>query len=69
MLYKFYNEDTGEVEELYINGYGCMEIIEVSVRDEKLNDVTERIPANVIDDMRAKLYEASGKDLIESDYD
>ena len=69
MYYKYYNAETDEVEELYVNGFGCLEITEVSVRDEKLNDVTQRIPANVIDDMRAKLYEASGKNLIESDYD
>ena len=65
MQYIYNNEETDEIEDLYVSAIGSLgEITEITVWDHLNAIVTERIPQNILDDMREKLY-----NLIESDYD
>lgn len=65
MQYIYNNEATDQLEDLYVSCTGNLgEITEITVWDKKNRIVTDRIPENIIEDMREKLY-----NLIESDYD
>ena len=65
MQYIYNNEETGEIEDLEVSCTGCLgEITTIEVWDDKNRIVTEKIPQNILEDMREKLY-----NLIESDYD
>lgn len=64
MKYLFNNPETGDTEELDVTGFGDEYIEELWIRDEKRNDVSDKIPQNIIEDIKEKMYS-----LIPSDYD
>ena len=65
MQYIYNNEETDEIEDLYVSAIGCLgEITSIEVWDHLNAIVTERKPQNILNDMREKLY-----NLIESDHD
>ena len=64
MQYLYHNKETDDVEELEVSGFGDEQIEELWILDENRNDVTDKIPPHIQEDIKEKMY-----NLIPSDYD